>query len=174
MVVIPLPASLAAARVSADPMARRGVPPHVTILFPFLAGGDLTPTVHATLVRLATARDPFVARFARFERGHQVVWLVPDEQSAFLQLTTDLASEWPDHPPYGGIHGDDLVAHLTLVETADADQLDVVWAAASAGEPFQALVSELTVIVEDAAGRWHERWRLPLGQRPGALDLAND
>jgi 2'-5' RNA ligase len=153
-------------------MAARGVPSHVTILFPFLAAAELRATVRSALGGVAAARQPFTARFATPKRAEGSVWLIPDEQRQFLDLTFDVAAQWPDHPPYGGLHAGNLIAHLTLVESTDRDALDQAWAAAS--EAFEVSVTELVVIAEDENGYWHERWRVPLGGGGQRSDLQKE
>ena len=165
-VVVPivLPTRLASIRDAADRMAARGVPAHVTVLFPFLAVDALTPTVRSSLTRLAANNPSFVARFSRVERREAMVWLVPAGQRPFLDVTFAVAALWPDHPPYEGVH-DTLIAHLTLVETTDRQARDAAWAAAMEIGPFEVPVRELTVITESASGHWRTRWRLPMGDR---------
>lgn len=160
--VIALPADLAAQRDGADRMAALGVPAHVTILFPFLHVGELAEPVRSTLAGIAADAAPFIARFAHVERHDGTVWLLPADQRPFLDLTRAVAAAWPDHPPYEGIH-DELIAHLTLVESPDARALDAAQEAAVNTGPLEAQVDALTVIVEDERDRWHPRWHLPLG-----------
>jgi len=169
IVPIALPPRLAFIRDAGDRMAARGVPAHVTVLFPFLPVDALTPEVLSALAGLAGTAPPFVARFGPVERREDMVWLVPSGQRPFLALTDAVFARWPDHPPYGGAH-DELIAHLTLVESPDRGVRDAAWAAATETGPFEAEVRELTVITENASGRWRTRWRLPMGggtTRPG-------
>ena len=164
IVPIVLPPRLAALRYAGDPLAARGVPPHVTVLFPFLPVAALTPVIRSDLARLAARQAPFTAGFSRVEAREEMVWLVPHDQRPFLDLTDAVATLWPDHPPYGGIH-DTLIPHLTLLETTDGQALDAAWAAAVDIGPFEMTVRELTVITENASDTWRTRWRLPLGGR---------
>jgi hypothetical protein len=165
IVPIGLPPRLEAIREAGDGMAARGVPPHVTVLFPFLPVDALGPDVRAALTSAASRRRPFVARFHEVGPRDGMVWLVPEDQEPFLRLTADVAARWPDYPPYQGVHAG-LVAHLTLVETPDVRVLDAARAAASASSPIDAPATELRVIVEDDSGRWRTRWRLPFGSTP--------
>lgn len=162
IVPVALPARLAAVRNAHDLMAARGVPAHVTILFPFLPSDALTEDVRSTLARIAGGRRRFVARFEHAGRPDGRVWILPGDQRPFLDLTAAVAACWPDYPPYEGIH-DELIAHLTLVESADDGARDAAWLAATDAGGFEAAVDEVTVITEDAAGGWHLRWSLPLG-----------
>ena len=162
IVPVGIPPALAALRDAGDPMAARGVPAHVTVLFPFLPAGALTAAVRATLAGLAAASPRFIARFDHVERREHLVWLVPADQRPFLSLTAAVAATWPDFPPYGGMH-DDLIAHLTLIETSDDGEREAARSAAEAVGGFDVAVDELTVIAEDGSGAWRTRWRVPLG-----------
>ncbi len=165
IVPIALPPDLRAVRDRTDAMAARGVPPHVTVLFPFLPVSALTAAVHDALAGLVAGRHPFVVRFDQVRCRDQAVWLVPADQSPFLRLTADVTACWPGYPPYGGVHAA-LIAHLTLVETSDAETFDAACALARESGPLDADATELLVITEDEAGHWHGRWRLPF--RPAA------
>jgi hypothetical protein len=164
IVPIALPAPLASIREADDPLAARGVPAHVTVLFPFLAAPDLTPADRSALAQLAARRAPFIARFSQVEVHEAMVWLVPDRQQPFLDLIDSVASRWPNHPPYGGIH-DTLLPHLTFVETRNGRALGAARVAAAESGPFEVIVREVTVITERASGAWRTRWRLPMGDR---------
>jgi 2'-5' RNA ligase len=168
IVPIDLPSRLLAVRNAYDRMAARGVPPHVTVLFPFLPTAELTGEVHPSLAALAEARAPFVVRFDRVERWPDMVWLLPTESQPFLGLTVEVFTRWPGYPPYEGIH-DELIAHLTLVETANAAALDATEAAATGQVPFEVVARELRLIVEDADGEWHSHLRLSLAATPPRL-----
>ncbi len=165
-VIIPiaLPPRLASLRKAGDPLAARGVPAHVTVLFPFLRVDALTPAVRSTLARLAAHEPPFVARFERVERRGRMVWLIPADERPFLRLTAAVAERWPDHQPYEGVHLT-LIPHLTLIETTVSRTRDAAWAAAAEVGPFDVAVRDLTVITEGASGGWRTSWRLPMGDR---------
>ena len=154
-------------------MAARGVPPHVTVLFPFLPAGALTPDVHEALAELVARHQPFVTRFEEIERRGHLVWLLPADQQPFLRLTAEVVALWPDYPPYQGVH-DELVAHLTLVESSDVEALDAGEAAAKRSGPFDAAATELMVIAEDRRGRWRTRWLIPFGSAPPAIHSVHD
>ncbi len=81
----------------------------------------------------------------------------------FSRLIDDLVAAFPHHPPYGGAF-DEVIPHLTITESADAPLAEI--AAAAAGSlPFERPVTRLDVLVENGIGRWHSRWRIPLGER---------
>lgn len=163
IVRIRLPPELEELRQRQDPMAHAGVPAHVTLLFPFLATEALTPAVRRRLARVASKVHPFWVRFGRTSRFPGVLWLAPEPAEPFVDLSERLAAAFPDHPPYEGAHPD-IVPHLTLAfgEERVLDRLERK--AARGGIRFRRRVDAIEVIAEDGAGRWHARWRLPLGR----------
>jgi 2'-5' RNA ligase len=163
IVRIRLPTALEDLRAQHDPMAHAGVPAHVTLLFPFLATEDLTPAIRRRLARIGSQVQPFGVRFAGTGRFPGVLWLAPEPTATFVDLTERLARAFPDHPPYEGAHAD-IVPHLTVAfgEAAVLDRLERK--AIRAGVAFRRRVEAIEVIAEDGTGRWHARWRLPLGR----------
>ncbi len=117
IVQIELPKPLADLRARHDPLASRGVPPHVTVLFPFIPVDDLGPSVGAALAELASAHRPFRARFDRFEHRDAMIWLPPVQPGPFQELTEAVVGRWPMYQPYDGAY-DTLIPHLTLVESS--------------------------------------------------------
>ena len=150
-------------RLRFDPVARRGVPAHVTALFPFLARDDLDVDVLARVAAVAATREPFDYIFATtqwFDRD--VLFLAPDHPAPFVSLTRALVREFPDHPPYGGAY-DDLAPHLTVAHGSREADLDVLEAELTAGLPIAGRAGHLTLMTEDEEGRWTVLRRFPLG-----------
>ncbi len=164
VVRIAVPPALGRLRRTWDRTAGAGVPTHVTILFPFLPPTELRTAVRAELAIIAAAHEPFDVRFERVGRFPGVVYLAPDPADPFTALTAAVSARFPAYPPYGGAF-DDVIPHLTIAESDDDGPLGEVAANARQQLPFAARVSELEVLVESGEGRWHRRWRLPLGGR---------
>jgi 2'-5' RNA ligase len=162
VVRVPLPTALARLRMRWDWAASVGVPPHVTIVFPFLPAAGLGPDVRRTLVGLAAAQRPFDVRFAKVGRFPTVVYLAPHPSSPFSRLTEAVVDRFPDYPPYGGVH-DVVTPHLTITESNEAP-LERIAAQADAALPFSHRVTRIEVIVESGEGRWQPRWRISLGR----------
>ena len=156
-----LPAGLERVRVRHDPVAAAGVPAHVTILFPFLASEALTPAVRRTLAGIAAAVAPFDVRFSRVERFPDVVWLAPEPDGPFRELTERTVTAFPDQVPYEGLH-DEIVPHLT-VGAGSGPELDRLERLLETCPPVVDRVRALEVLVEDGVDRWHRAWRIPLG-----------
>lgn len=95
---------------------REALPAHVTALGPFMPLDAMTGAVAATIGDLVAAAMPWTTTFREvraFDDG--TLWLAPDDDRPFRSLTTELATRFPAHPPYGGVF-DDVVPHLTLEE----------------------------------------------------------
>jgi 2'-5' RNA ligase len=163
VVRVPLPPALARLRARFDWAAGVGVPPHVTIIFPFLPAALLEPDVRRRLARVAAGQRPFDVRFTRVERFPTVVYLAPEPPAPFIRLTEAVVEQFPDYPPYGG-EFDEVIPHLTITESADAPY-DEIATEARATLPFSHRVTRLEVLVEGGEGRWHGHWRIPLGVR---------
>lgn len=103
--------------------ARRGVPAHITVLFPFMSPQAIGPAVIAELEHLFAA----VSRF-RFQLTHtnwfgdEVLWLGPRDPGPFRALTRCVAEAFPVFPPYQGQFGEvesAVFPHLTVGKTAE-------------------------------------------------------
>lgn len=96
-----------------DPSAPARMPPHVTLMFPFLPQSELSDLVFQGLTDLLSHVTAFECAFRRigeFEKG--VVYLEPDPGEPFTDLTAALAERF-GVLPYGGAFGS-VIPHLTV------------------------------------------------------------
>ena len=140
-----------------------GVPPHVTLLFPFVPADELTGEVEERLARIVSAAEPFDVTFPRTARFPTLIYLEPHPSRPFSVLTEAIGAEWPEHPPYEG-EIETVIPHLTVAESEDERLFERIKADVAPQLPIAHRVREAQLYVEDAAGRWHERRRLPLGR----------
>jgi hypothetical protein len=130
-----------------------GVPPHVTALYPFVR-----PPVGAdVLERLAGAladEQAFECVFSRVEWfGDDVVWLAPEPDLPFRNMTGAVWRAFPDYPPYGG-QFDDGIPHLT-VGHIDLTAMRDAAAALAPRLPVRAFVDRVWVMEgTDAPNSW--------------------
>ena len=75
-------------------------------------------------------------------------------------MTQKILMEWPEVPPYCGVH-EDVVPHLTVAHGVDEAMMDEIEADISRRLPFSARVTEAALFVFDGA-RWRQRASLPL------------
>jgi 2'-5' RNA ligase len=168
VVPIALPAGLARLRAPEVEVARLGVPPHVTILSPFLDSAAIDGAVHERLAEIARREAAFDVGFRAVRQwppsahGPGVVWLAPEPAEPFVRLTRAVWSAWPETPPYGRVD-DDLEAHLTIA-IDEPSHFDVVEKEAARWLPFEREVRLLALLTEGADGRWSEARTYPLGR----------
>ena len=143
-----------------------GIPPHVTLLYPFTDSALLTAErarEAAGIVGSVRAFDISLTMCARFEADPPILYLAPEPAEPFAALTRALVAAFPEHQPYEGRYPG-IVPHLT-VAIADAATLDPVAAELGAALPVEARVEEAWLMQRAAdGGRWRLRERLPLGR----------
>lgn len=144
-----------------DPTAVAGVPPHVTLIVPWLVPDDIDDTALTRLgaVVAQTARFAFsLAGIGWFSR--RVVWLAPRPAEPFLDLIGAIAGEF-ETPPWGG-EFDLVVPHLTVAHGDDESKLTVVAENLGNDLPIACQATEAWVMIGDGV-RWWRRAALPLG-----------
>jgi hypothetical protein len=152
--IVPIPEAevqVGGLRLAHDGSAARGIPAHVTVLFPFLDTGELDEPAVAELISRFPAFDFELDRVERFPDG--TTWLHPTPSLPFVDLTAAVWERWPERPPYEGAF-DEVIPHLTISETP----IDVELAL-----PIVARAREVTLIEEaEPGGHWTARLHLPL------------
>jgi 2'-5' RNA ligase len=145
--------AVGAIRVEHDWSAARGVPAHITILFPFVSPEAVEESVLRELFGNFSAFEFTLDSLECFEDGH--VWLRPAPAHRFAALTAAVWRRWPECPPYGGAF-DEVIPHLTISETP----LDLELAL-----PIAARAHEIALIEEEEpGGTWRTRARFALAQ----------
>jgi 2'-5' RNA ligase len=167
-VLVPVPAAgpvVGRYRARLDPAAGLGVPPHVTVLAPFLPPRLITS---ATVLALAGVTGMVPAFDCAFWRtawfGDRVLWLAPEPDDPFRELTRLLAAAFPGYPPYGGAFPD-VVPHLTVGEQehAGVTALRAAEAEVAGLLPVRGRVSHAWLMTGTAEpGSWHRVAELPL------------
>lgn len=148
-------------RMSFD-SARLGIPAHITLLFPFVPTEDLDPELVGDLHALFAGHEAFsfsLTEVADFP--DETIWLAPEPAVPFRELTESIVARYPDYLPYEGIH-DEIVPHLT-VTSGDLSLQERVEADLRRHLPIEAEARQITLLVEDEAGRWSPGGRFPLG-----------
>jgi 2'-5' RNA ligase len=152
--IVPVPEAephVAELRLAHDWSAARGVPAHVTVLFPFLDTEELDEGAVANLIAEFPAFDFELDRVEQFPDG--TTWLRPAPSRPFVDLTAAVWQRWPERPPYEGAF-DEVIPHLTIGDTPLEVQLPL---------PIAARAREVMLIEEDEpSGRWATRLHLPL------------
>ncbi|GAA4578199.1 2'-5' RNA ligase family protein [Planotetraspora phitsanulokensis] len=144
-----------------DSSAAHGVPAHVTVLYPFLDADRVDAGVVAALGELFAAHAAFDARFSACGRFPGVIYLTPDPDAPFRELTEAVAARWPEAPPYGG-QFEEVLPHLTVADGVPADIQDMIEAELSGRLPVTTRVRVVALETFDGA-LWKETAFFPLG-----------
>jgi 2'-5' RNA ligase len=147
-----------------DPAAGRGVPAHITVLYPFLPPAEIDDAVLESLSEVVgdvPAFDCVLPRIRWF--GSTVVWLDPEPVEPFRRLTAGVWERFPQCNPYGGRHTE-LIPHLTIGDDAPLAQLKAAERSVRAVLPLRARVSQARLICGSTEpNSWRTMHELPLG-----------
>lgn len=141
-----------------------GVPPHVTLVFPFAPAERINDALIASLREVVGRVEQFDLELRETARFPELLYLAPEPSAPFMQLTGAIVGHFPDYQPYEGAFTlNDLVPHLT-VAYGDTQFLDEVDADVSPKLPIVRRVQEAVLLeeVEPDWGRWVVRASLPL------------
>ena len=151
-----------------DPSAAAGMPAHVTLLYPFKHPDEVDQMVLDDLSRRFEHCAPFgfsLSSIRRFPDG--VLYLAPEPDEPFRQLTLAIWDQYPETPPYGG-KWPGIVPHLSVASVKDEQQLDGIaddFVQASQGRlPVSATAAEV-VLMENRSGLWLIRARFGLSSK---------
>lgn len=162
-VIVPIAAAepaVGAHRYDLDPAERWGVPAHVTVLYPFVDPSEINEEVMATLTTAVAPVHAFDCEFADTRWfGDDVLWLAPQPDQPFRQLTAAVWQAFPQHPPYGGIH-DDVVPHLTVAESHNGANLTAMRAAARAAQASLPIRAHIDTVLVIAGTTEPNSWRI--------------
>lgn len=159
-----LPALAAARRALAPELCARGIPLHLTVLYPFAPAAEVDralPRLEAVLARHA----PLVVELTGVEVWPGTVFADVASSTPLLVLLEDVLSTFPEHPPYGGAHHH-VHPHVTLAIPAEGEEAAVAERARSLlGDalPTSVGVDGIALIEEREPERWRVREILPLG-----------
>ncbi|MDA8398612.1 MAG: 2'-5' RNA ligase family protein [Actinomycetota bacterium] len=139
-------------RARFDPATARGMPAHVTILYPFATLEELRSGVLDRLAEICGRMHAFDFCLERFGTFPGVTYLVPEPADEFTKMTAAIASELPAWPPYSGAYSE-IIPHLTIaqhhrVPRAERRGLESVL-------PIRCSAVALDVLCEDEGG-----WRV--------------
>ena len=147
--VLAAEAAVGAHRRWLDEAASWGVPPHVTVLYPFVEPALARQAEPVAAIRRMIGKvSAFDCSFARTSWfGQDVLWLAPDPAQPFRDLTNGIFEAFPDYPPYAGAH-DGSAPHLTVGERRLADLKALVKAehAVSAYLPLSTRIDTVLLI----------------------------
>ena len=139
------------------PAVARGLPAHITVLFPFAAAPAIDARLRAEVVEHFRTMTAFTAELTRVDRFDAHVWLAPEPHGRFTTLLTETYARFPKFPPYGDAFAEP-VPHLTIAEVGPGESADDLVAQAEdalgAVLPFGFTVDRVALFEERADGTW--------------------
>jgi 2'-5' RNA ligase len=149
-------------RTPLDPSAGRGMPAHITVLYPFAPATMVSDALVARATETVGRCEVF--EFSLVSTGwfdDRVVYLAPDPVEPFLALTAGIISAFPEFPPSGAFV--DPVPHLTVGRGRDTGRLQEAGRDVQSKLPVRSAVREVSLMIRGRdTGRWATRARLPL------------
>ena len=108
------------------PAAAEGMPPHVTLLWPWFE--NVTPLGLARLADVVSELHAFELVFSAIGRFPGVLYLAPSShsQDELVSVMRRIWSAFPETPPYAGQITHEPVPHLTVAKDEDDRYLDQV------------------------------------------------
>jgi 2'-5' RNA ligase len=150
-----------------DPASRLGIPPHVTVLFPWAPLQDQSAELIDALTDLFSRFQPFdfsLSTTGWF--GERVLYLRPDPSDNFVRLTTGIADRFTQYPPYRGAFAE-VIPHLTIGEDAELDALRSAEIEVRERLPITARATEVWLMSATSSGPWANTRTFSLGRREG-------
>lgn len=135
-----------------DPYARIGVPPHVTVLYPFVLPELVSDAVVDEVTDVVRRFAPFdfeLTHLAEFDG--EVFYLALDPAEPFAAITEALWERFPDHPPFGG-RFETVVPHLTVAAVPFGATREGVEDLLASDLPIAATARGVAVMIEDEDG----------------------
>ena len=160
VIIVPVPEAESAVdllRRANTPDGTEGMPAHVTLLYPFTDDSQLVAgrvaEVRAVLEQFS-AFEFVLSEVRRFDNlpNESYVWLAPTPSSPFVEMVEELASTFPEHPPFGGAFAT-VIPHLTIAASTDEALLDRVANQAADALPINAR-AEKACIMQRVGGLW--------------------
>jgi len=139
-------------RARYDRSARNGMPPHVTLIYPFLPLHEIDGRRLRELTSFFAAATQFNVRLDGVGGFPGVVYLVPQPTERFVELVNGLVLLYPQVPPYGGIF-QSVIPHITLAESADPEIQDGLISEVAPLLPIEITATEVWLMVR-RGGRW--------------------
>lgn len=145
-----------------DPVARAGVPAHITLIVPWLPPDEITSTDLDELDIELSDVKAFEFDLTHVDWfGRRVLWVAPEPASTFRDLTHRLAERFST-PPWDD-EFDEVVPHMTVAHASDGVELVPVAADVAGRLPLHCRAEEVWVMVGDGH-QWTLRHQLRLVQ----------
>ena len=102
-------------RLRYDPVAKAGVPAHITLLYPFRDPKAITSRNATEIQQVLDSFKAFDFRLGEIREFSGAIYLHPEPDDIFREMTHALVAQFPDCPPYGGAYSS-VTPHLTVAQ----------------------------------------------------------
>ena len=150
-----------------DPSTRRGVPAHITLLYPWRPA-PLSDADIAAITTTLEGIERFRVRLHNFGRFPGVLYLKPEDHGEIKALMTRLFAAFPECPPYDGRFAD-AIPHLTIADIAEDRLVQIEGAIRSdlaPQLPASVAINEIAVLEQGEEGMFTVRTRIGLTPSP--------
>jgi len=148
------------------PALSQDVPPHVTVLWPFLEPDAVDHAVERRLEALFAGAPAFDVSLGAVGSFPDAAFLSPEPSAPFVRLTELVWHEYPECPPFAGAY-DDIVPHLTVaLDPTEADR-EVIARELAPLLPVRTQAREVLLFDEGDDGVYRPRRTFALGARAG-------
>jgi 2'-5' RNA ligase len=153
------------------PSAKTGMPAHITLLYPFKHPGQVDDRLLRQLKQLFLSYNPFEFSLVVTGRFPDVLYLAPEPDTPFKELTGIIAERYPETPPFEGRFSDPI-PHLTVARgsSSELDRIEEEFYLASTETlPIDAIATEVWLL-ETREGVWYKHTPLALGSKQRPLE----
>jgi 2'-5' RNA ligase len=147
-------------RLQYDPSAVRGVPAHITLLYPVCSPERASAEID-TIGDVCMSIETFPFAFTEVRRFPATAYLHPDRHETFVKIISTLMKRWPAYRPYSGAFSD-IVPHLTVAHQEPPDTLAAVERSIRPQLPIRCVAGEVCLLTSDTAGNWSKLASYPL------------
>ncbi|MBN4046484.1 2'-5' RNA ligase family protein [bacterium AH-315-P15] len=154
-------------RKTCDPAAMMGVPPHITLTFPFHPWKGCDDPGLKALKDIARAQPPIDLTFEGLGSFPGTLYFWPEPADVLVDLIERIHSAYPGYPPYRGAF-EHVIPHLTVGDRLNPEQSKCL-----CGEIMETLAPQMPLharatkiqLLESDGSVWSERaaWRLGTG-----------
>jgi 2'-5' RNA ligase len=146
-----------------DPPARRNVPAHVTVLYPFMEPALVDAAVLDELAAIARSVPAFEFRLRELRRFPSSLYLAPEPGDSFGALTGGVHRRFPDYPPFAGKF-ETVVPHVTVAHGDEPllCEIEVELRISLPGAGVKCRCDEM-ILIENGTGRWETVQTFALG-----------
>jgi len=146
-------------RAQYDPAAAVGVPAHITINYPFQLDQSNKRQQISKLEDVLSCFASFRFSLAEIRQFPNSIYLAPDPEDKFKELSNKVLEHFPESPPYCGKF-DEVIPHLTVAEVEYPEDIATIlkkFVFASKGElPIRSEVKEV-LLMDNQSGAWETR-----------------